>query len=142
MVLVSKYNLLIGSDKISYDLVDNASTIKNDFIFYSQNTILSEITETLEYKILRFKAPLTPQTANNGSSYLTKAVMVANGNYSNLDFSLLSFKIKEGKGIGLRFSEWGMTYNQSIDFDATFLAQLQTTDTIAVQEYILRYETR
>ena len=136
IILNSKGLATFGDSNLQYDLNSDFAARKTEFIFYSQNQNAVN-PQDLAYLLLKFKAPLITIGLPPNITYTTKDVKVANGTYLDLNFSVLSYKIKQGNNAVV-----GTTYNQPITIDANALTQLQTTDTIAVQEYIVNYKAQ
>lgn len=146
IVFTSKTNILIGEYGRGFDLVKGDISNKNELVFYSQNSIYDVNPLEFSRKILKFTAPLIPVAtiptpSDNGIKYISQEVMVFNGNYSNLDLSVLSYKIKQG-GQNSFSIKTSTTFNKPVEFNASFLAELQPTDTIAVQEYTYNFKAR
>ena len=140
MMFNSKSNAVFEDTKKNYDLNSAFAATKTEFIFYSvlQNAVNPE---DLAYKILKFKAPLKTVGKSPNQTFTSQDVRSANGNYLELNFSYLSYKIKQGVGLN-QIIKTGSTYNEPVEFNTAALAQLQTTDTIAVQEYIVNYKAQ
>lgn len=136
MVFESKSLAQFGNPKLAYDLNSDFANRKTEFIFYSQrqNPVNPQ---DLAFLLLKIKAPVVATGVAPNITYTTKDVKVANGSYLDLNFSVTSYKIKQSTG-----TQSGTTYNQPVNIDANALAQLQTTDTIAVQEFILNYKAK
>lgn len=133
---ISKSLAQFGNPKQSYDLNSDFATRKTEFIFYSQK-LNSVNPQNFAYVLLKFKAPLVTTGVAPNITYTTKDVKVANGSYLDLDLSALSYKIKQNTGTQL-----GIAYNQPITIDAKVLAQLQITDTIALQYFTYNFKTK
>jgi hypothetical protein len=140
LIFTSKSNVLFGVPGVPFDLNSGFASTKTEFIFHSQkqNTVN---TQSLAYKLLKFKAPLKTIGTAPTLTYTSPEVRVAYGNYLDLNFSVLSYKIAQDDGITLE-TQTNIVSNQAIDFNAAFLAQLPTIDTIAVQEFIYNYKVK
>ncbi|TAF45242.1 MAG: hypothetical protein EAZ51_09645 [Sphingobacteriales bacterium] len=136
LVFESKSVAQIGNPKQAYDLNSDFVIKKTEFLFFSQKSIAVN-PQDLTYILLKVKPPLVTVGTAPNLIYTTKEVKVAKGSYLNLNFSALSYKIKHANGL-----KQGTIYNQLISIDAAFLAKLQTTDTVAVQEFIYNYKTK
>jgi len=121
---------------IRYDLDDSFVNRKTEFIFYSLQQY-PVIPQDFAHRLLKFKAPVKSVGVAPNQTFTTQGVKVANGSYLDLNFSVLSFKIKKGN-----ITQLGTTYNEAVDFNTAFLAQLQVTDTIAVQEFTVNYKVK
>ncbi|TAE41857.1 MAG: hypothetical protein EAY66_01205 [Sphingobacteriales bacterium] len=136
MVFESKSLAQLGNPKQAYNLNSDFATTKTEFIFFSQKQYPVN-PQDLAFLLLKFKAPLIANGVAPNITYTTKDVRVANGNYLDLNFGALSYKIKQLNG-----TQSGTTYNQPINIDAKALVQLQTTDTLALQYFIYNYKVK
>lgn len=136
MVFDSKSIGILGNPKVVYDLNSDFANRKTEFIFYSQKQYPVN-PQDLAYLLLKFKAPLKRIGDAPNVSHTAAEVRVANGNYLDLNFEVLSYKIKQDIGI-----QSGTKYNQAIIIDANALAQLKTTDTVAIQEFNINYKAK
>lgn len=121
---------------IRYNLDASFANRKTEFIFYSLQQY-PVIPQDFAHRLLKFKAPVKSVGVAPNQTFTTQGVKVANGSYLDLNFSVLSYKIKKGNTTQL-----GTIYNEAVDFNNAFLAQLQVTDTIAVQEFTVNYKVK
>ncbi len=133
ITFLSKNSMQFRNRNLTYDLVSDVSNPNSEFVFFSQSENNID-PEHLYYKILKFKSPLIAIGSDRIVGYNAKEILVANGSYSELNLSVLCLQI------GHHYKR--IHFNQPVVFDATFLEQLQTTDTIAVKEYIVNYKAK
>ncbi len=136
MTFVTKSLANFGNPQQAYDLNSDFANRKTEFIFYSQkqNPVNPQ---DLAFLLLKIKAPVVTTGVAPNITHTTKDVRIANGNYLDLNFSVLSYKIKQNTG-----TQTGTTYNQPVNIDAKALAQLQITDTLALQYFIINYKIK
>jgi hypothetical protein len=137
IVLNSKSLAKIGTQQ--YNLNSDFALTKTDFIFYSSPYSVNP--NDLIFRISKYSQPLKSTGTAPNLTYTTQEVRVAHGSYLNLNFSYLSYKIKQGVGVNQTI-QTGIKFNEAVDFKTAFLSQLNTTDTIAVQEFIGNYAVK
>ncbi len=70
--------------------------------------------------------------------YITSIITVGYGSYSNLDISVLGYKLKYGTQSSFGGSA-GIAFNE---FDETYISKLGPFDTLAIQEYKYNFKAR
>lgn len=133
---LSKSLAQFGNPKQAYDVNGDFAFRKTDFIFSSQKQITIN-PQDLAYILLKFKEPPIATGVAPNITYTTKDFKVAYGSYLDLDLSVLSYKIKQSTG-----TQTGIAYNLPITIDKNALAQLQITDTLALQYFTYNFKAR
>ncbi|MEI7725827.1 MAG: hypothetical protein WCK09_12030 [Bacteroidota bacterium] len=122
-----------SSMKFSYTLQDNL------YLFYSKtfavridplNRTSVLIDTSLKYRAQRIAVP----AGTNLINWLTKEVRVARGNYTDMDLSVLSYKV----------SSYGGTWSGRLfnEFNEDAVSAYGTYDTMAVLSYVYRLHAR
>ena len=122
-----------SSMKFSYTLQDNL------YLFYSKtfavridplNRTSVLIDTSLKYRAQRIAVP----AGTNLTNWLTKEVRVARGNYTDMDLSVLSYKV----------SSYGGTWSGRLfnEFNEDAVSAYGTYDTVAVLSYVYRLHAR
>src|SRR5690606_11283146 len=104
----------------------------SNFLFYSVKNIAGSSSNVIN-DLLKYNAPREPGLAIFGIDYFTKEVRVANGNYRNLNFSVLSYFIKRSSNNGSS-QQSSYLFNE---FNENIISKLKANDTLAIQEYTL-----
>lgn len=132
MTFLSQDTAIFGTSTIKFSI----SKSENQFLFYSPNIVQGSsnnlINDILKYTATRIQVP-----PFNNFDYLTKEVRVANGNYKNLNFSVLSYFLRSNHGSSSRQS--GYLFNE---FNENALSKLRVNDTLAIQEYTINFKAK
>lgn len=139
---LSKDTLLMGSKQTSkiewMDPVQKYSVTQNDqkFSFYSK--YLYDVVDTTSSALFTYFDPKTNIFYSNGGIIPPiKLVMTAQGNFDEITFSCISYKLKENHNGGNYLAQGYPIFN---GFNPQIIKHLQSRDTLAVQNYSFIYK--
>lgn len=122
-------------------IIFSSSTIKfaveksgDQYLFYSDFFYADITFKGVVYDLLRFNYPKTPLPSASGFQYKTKEVRVAHGDYTDLQLSVLSYKIKQGNSW-----ESETLFNE---FNDSVISEIGLNDTLAVREFIIYLKSK
>ena len=125
---LSKDSVIFGPLTTGFTVQKNA----NQFLFYSPISSLAYYGEIV-HPLLKYTDELVAMPVHVGFGYLTREVRVGHGSYSNLEISFFSFMLlKHEQSLGVD----GRIPNE---FNEEVINTLQLRDTLAIQEYRVRY---
>jgi hypothetical protein len=120
------------SAKLGIDQKSFAVSKNGDLILFTPKGAPSPISNTNVYDLMKYTTPKIQVSSNNVISYVSKFPIVAHGTYNRLAVSLTSYKIIKSNPNGVPvLNTLGAMLNE---FNPTFINQLGTYDTLAVQE--------
>lgn len=134
------FNYFYGDEIPFYVKKDNGQ-----FLFYQKGyefTDSSAYLESISYVMLKYPTGLIPIDPATGYRYISKSVMVGYGSYKDLELSCIAYKIIHIKETpNQTFYSMVSTITQN-EFDPRVVGMLGTRDTLAVQEFRIRFKAR
>ena len=127
---LSKDSVLFGTLTIGFTVKKNA----NQFLFYSSLMFPTNSGDIL-HSLLKYPSELVPLSHFTGFKHLTREVLVGYGSYKKLELSFFSYMLSIN---GDSFQQF-ISGKLSNEFNEEAINTLQLRDTLAIQEYRVRF---
>jgi hypothetical protein len=131
MYFLSKDSVLFGTLTIGFTIKKDA----NQFLFYSPKMVYVNGEMDMPRPLLKYTDELIPLPPTTGYNYITSEVRVGYGSYKNLEISFLSYMYLRNRDSFFQFAS-GRLLNE---FNESAINSLQLGDTLAIQEYRVRF---
>lgn len=129
----SKDSVRFNGERFVYDVEKNG----NQFLFYSRPNLVFEVdAHSIFYKMLKYPMNYDPAFMLPNGRYWSKDIRVAYGSYQNIELCYLSYKISEYTDYSYSIMS-GWTFNE---FNPEVINRLGARDTLAIQEYRIRFK--
>jgi hypothetical protein len=128
LYFLSEDSVLFGTLTTEFSVKRNA----NRFLFHSSTMVPVNSEEDMPRPLLKYTGELVPIPSTTGYQYLTSEVRVGYGSYENLELNFLSYKYRKSSFQCLS----GILFNE---FNEDAINILQSGDTLAIQEYRIRF---
>ena len=126
----------LSKDSVLFGTLTTGFTVKkntNQFLFYSPKMVFVKSDEAKHlHKYVDELIPISPIT---GYNYITSEVRVGYGSYKKLELSILSYMLLKNRNSSFQ-SVSGRLLNE---FNEDAINTLQLGDTLAIQEYRVRF---
>ena len=127
----------LSKDSVLFGTLTTGFTVKkiaNQFLFYSPLMVQVNRGDIVR-PLLKYTDELLPVPPMVGFDYLTSEVRVGYGSYKNLEISILSYMLLKNRDSFQQFVG-GILFNE---FNEVAINTLQLRDTLAIQEYRVRF---
>jgi hypothetical protein len=129
IIFLSKDSVVFGRNTFGFTVQKQS----NQFLFYSPLPVPVKI-ESIIHSLLKYNDELKlPPSPNR---YLASEVRVAYGSYTNLELCFLVYKISQNTESGSRSGSSARLMNE---FNEDAINSLRALDTLAIQEYKIRF---
>jgi len=127
----------LSGDSVLFGTLTTGFTVKKNatqFLFYSPLMVQVNRGDIVR-PLLKYTDELVPVPPMVGFDYLTSEVRVGYGSYRNLEISVLSYMLLRNRDSFQQFVS-GILFNE---FNEEAINTLQLRDTLAIQEYRVRF---
>ncbi|MDR3339892.1 MAG: hypothetical protein LBT25_07375 [Candidatus Symbiothrix sp.] len=134
IIFLSKDSVVFGSNTFGFTVQKQ----DNQFLFYSPLDVIVTNGDIV-HPLLKYTDELKPIYEER---YITREIRVAYGSYANLELCFLAYKLAkntEYDGINMGLLASGTLMNE---FNNDAINSLQATDTLAIQEYKIRFTAK
>lgn len=133
----SKDSIIFGNNSFGY----NVKKDNNRFLFYSRPYIFSGDPKSIFSQMQKYTTEPT-RIYYQSDSYITREIRVAYGSYSDLELCFLAYKISKNNK-----SSYGSSYSRLLgrvlnEFDPKVINTLGGYDTLAIQEYRVKFRAK